>query len=282
MRVSIILSTYNQPDWLEKVLWGYTVQTHRDFEIVIADDGSRDDTRNRIDRLRVATGLELRHVWHEDRGFRKCTILNRAIEAARENYLIFSDGDCIPRWDFVETHVNNARPGRFLSGGTFRLPFRLSYKIFAEENASRKFFQSRWLFANGLGWNKKLLMILGSPQWRAIVDRLTTTRATFNGCNTSAWRDDVVRVNGFDERMEYGGEDRELGERLENLGVHGLQIRHRAVLLHLEHGRGYIREEALARNLQIRRETLRDKRTWTEFGIRHGKPDEIPAKIAAA
>ena len=77
--VSVVVSTYNQPRALELVLWGYAAQTHRDFELVVADDGSRDDTRAVVDRLRRESGLRLVHVWHADRGFRKTEILNRAI-----------------------------------------------------------------------------------------------------------------------------------------------------------------------------------------------------------
>lgn len=96
MRVSVILSTYNAPEWLEKVVWGYSVQSRRDFDVLVADDGSTYETSLLVHRLRRQTGLNIHHVWHEDRGFRKCTILNRAIEAATGDYLIFSDGDCIP------------------------------------------------------------------------------------------------------------------------------------------------------------------------------------------
>ena len=112
MRTSVVLSTYNSPNWLEKVLWGYAAQTVRPDEIVVADDGSTDETRERLELLRRATQLNIQHVWHEDRGFRKCTILNRAIDAAEGDYLIFSDGDCISRADFVAVHKQHARPIR--------------------------------------------------------------------------------------------------------------------------------------------------------------------------
>ena len=82
MDVSVILTTYNQPDWLEKVVWGYAAQLHRSFEIVIADDGSTPDTAVLISQLKRDTGINIQHVWHEDRGFRKCLILNRAILSA--------------------------------------------------------------------------------------------------------------------------------------------------------------------------------------------------------
>src|SRR6056297_2680694 len=122
MKLSVIISTYNSPEWLEKVLWGYSVQSHNDFEIIIADDGSGAETRQLIDRMRQQTGLTIRHIWQEDKGFRKCRILNLAVLESATDYLVFTDGDCIPRRDFLEVHATEAEPGRFLSGGYHKLP----------------------------------------------------------------------------------------------------------------------------------------------------------------
>src|SRR5688500_15087418 len=115
--VSVILSTFNQVDWLEKVLWGYGVQEFQDFEIVIADDGSDASTFHCIEKMRQNIGVAIHHVWHPDDGFRKCEILNHAIGCTSAEYLVFSDGDCIPRRDFLATHVLNRARGQFLSGG---------------------------------------------------------------------------------------------------------------------------------------------------------------------
>ncbi len=100
-----------------------------------------------------------------------------------------------------------------------------------------------------------------------MLDLLTPTRATWNGHNASGWKDDLLAVNGFDERMGYGGEDRELGERLVILGRRGRQIRHRAVVVHQWHERGYVDDEVLRANRRIRRETARARVPRTAFGI---------------
>lgn len=270
MRVSVIVSTYNSPEWLEKVLWGYAVQSYRDFELLIADDGSTAETRLLIERLRRKARLPIIHFWQPHCGFRKCTIMNRAIAASSCPYLLFSDGDCIPRWDFVATHVRLARPGYLLSGGSVKLPLALSREIAVGDVVFRRATDPRWLIEHGLPIGRHLLRLACGMRWGRVLDRLTPTRATFNGCNTSAWRDDVLRVNGFDERMEYGGLDRELGERLVNTGVRTRQIRHRAICLHLDHARGYVREEAVQQNLAIRRETRLQQVTWSPYGI--GQP----------
>jgi glycosyltransferase involved in cell wall biosynthesis len=270
MRLSVIISTYNSPDWLEKVLWGYWVQSHRNFELLVADDGSTEETRRRIDMLRHETGMTIRQIWHEDRGFRKCAILNRAIEAAAADYVLFSDGDCIPRWDFVQTHSRLARLGCFLSGGLFRLPRDISRRITRDDIINRRAPDPRWLRAAGIGWSLKQIKLACRAPWSRWLDRLTTTQPSWNGHNSSAWKADLVAVNGFDERMEWGGEDRELGERLVHLGVRPRQIRHQAICVHLDHDRGYVRADAVARNKHIWDETRRTRATWTAYGIKHG------------
>jgi glycosyltransferase involved in cell wall biosynthesis len=242
MRLSVILSTFNSPAWLEKVLWGYSVQSHRNFELVIADDGSADDTRRRIDVMRVRTGMTIRHIWHEDRGFRKCTILNRAIEASTADYLVFSDGDCIPRGDFLATHARLARLGSFLSGGLFRLPLAVSERITRDDIISGRATDAGWLRSVGVRRSPKLIKLACRPPVSRWLDWLTPTKATWNGHNSSGWKADILAVNGFDERMEWGAEDREMGERLMHLGVRPVQIRYRAVCAHLDHDRGYVHQ----------------------------------------
>ncbi len=265
--VSVILSTYQSPAWLEKALWGYAVQSRREFELVVADDGSSPETAQLLDRFRDS-GLALRHVWQPDRGFRKCRVLNRAVEASRGDYLIFSDGDCIPRADFLAVHAGTARKGRFLSGGCARLSRAASVAVARSDVLAQRVFSPRWVRAHG-GCDFKSAAKLAVPRSGApIADRLTTTRPSWNGGNASAWREDVLAANGFDERMGYGGEDREFGERLENAGVRGTQIRYRAICAHLDHDRGYARPDALTRNNAIRRRTRSLRRTTTLHGIR--------------
>jgi glycosyltransferase involved in cell wall biosynthesis len=267
MEVSVIVTTYNLPQWLEKVIWGFAVQTHRWFELVIADDGSTEATTRKIVELRQRTGLAIRHVWHEDRGFRKCEILNKAIIASAYDYLVFTDGDCIPRNDFLAQHVTLARPGCFLSGGVVRLPLSLSWQLSHEDIQSGRAMDARWLRDQGMPWSKKLWLLARDPRLAAWLDCVTTTRATFNGHNASAWKNDMLRVNGFNEQMHYGGLDRELGERLVNAGLRGRQVRHRAVCVHLEHPRVYASNTGWRRNQKIREETMSARSIWTAQGL---------------
>lgn len=269
---SVVVSTYNQPAWLRKVLAGYAAQTTLDFELVVADDGSRDETREMLAALAPALPFRLEHVWHPDEGFRKCAILNRAIRAARSDYLVFSDGDCIPRADFVATHLARREPGRFLSGGYFKLPRAVSAAITEDDVASGRAFDPGWLAARGVPRDHKVWKLSARGAIAAALDALTPARASWNGHNASGWRRDLEHVNGFDERMQYGGEDRELGERLEHAGIRGKRVRYKAVVVHLDHDRGYVEPGMVMRNRAIRAETKRRRATWTEHGLRPGPP----------
>ncbi|MEX0943849.1 MAG: glycosyltransferase family 2 protein [Pseudomonadales bacterium] len=266
MNISVVLSTYNSPAWLEKVLWGYHYQRFRDFEIVVADDGSDERTRALIDQMRESTRLQIRHVWQHDDGFRKCRILNKAILETREEYIVFSDGDCIPRSDFLEVHAKRAEPGYYLSGSYFKLPMETSKVISQEHIASGVCFQVPWLRQHGLGLWRKTWKINAGPRRARVMNRITTTRCNFKGSNASAWKSDILAVNGFDERMGWGGEDREFGVRLLNYGVNSRHVRYDAIVIHLDHARGYVDREEVERNRRLRIANT-DGTCWTDYGI---------------
>ena len=99
--ISVIISTYNSPEWLAKVLYGYNTQTYRNFEVIIADDGSDERTRLCLELIQKEVFYSIKHVWHEDNGFQKTIILNKAILEVTTEYLLMTDGDCIPREDFI-------------------------------------------------------------------------------------------------------------------------------------------------------------------------------------
>jgi glycosyltransferase involved in cell wall biosynthesis len=265
--IAVILSTYNQPAWLEKVLWGYAAQSTSHFELLLADDGSAAATARVVDHARAAFGGRLRHLWQRDEGFRKCEILNQAIAATDSPYLLFSDGDCIPRRDFVETHARLARPGAFLSGGVIWLPLETSQRITESDIVSGRIADGTWLAANGWPAGRRRLRLVRSQAAGAFFDALSPTGATFNGHNASAWRVDVMRANGFDAEMGYGGLDRALGERLVNLGVRGTRVRFRAVCFHLDHARGYRRTEVMERNREIRSRIRANQEVRARLGI---------------
>lgn len=275
---SVLISTYNEPQWLEWVLLGYSRQTFTDFEMIVVDDGSQADTRARIDALRPRLPYPLQHYWQPDEGYRKCTAMNRGIAMALSDYLVFSDGDCVPRADFLACHMAMREPRRYLSGGYSKLPMALSHRITRDDVVAGRATDYAWLAANGLK-RHTLKLRTRAPWMQTLLNRVTPVAPRFHGHNASAWKADVLRVNGWDERMQYGGQDLELGERLNHAGVRGKTIRYSAVCVHLEHERPHrlpgMRENCLA----IRAETRRQRAQWTSHGIRK---ESLPVATANA
>ncbi|MEZ4787582.1 MAG: glycosyltransferase family 2 protein [Flavobacterium haoranii] len=268
LKISVVVSTYNAEEWLEKVLIGYSVQTYKDFELIIADDGSRATTKELIDRYAANYPVPVRHLWHEDEGYRRQEILNVAIVEASHEYILMTDGDCIPRADFVEIHAQQAEKGRFLSGGYCKLSMKTSKAITKEDILNQNCFNVKWLNAIDKLDFSNTLKLGSSPFLGKILDLISPTTPSFNNCNSSGFKEDMIAINGYDERMKYGGPDREFGERLENYGVKGKQIRHKAIVVHLDHPRGYKTPESLAANLAIRKEVKEKRIKWTPFGIK--------------
>lgn len=265
--ISVIISTYNSEAWLEKVLWGYSCQSFKNFEIVIADDGSGPKTKALIDKFRDEEGLDINHVWQEDDGFQKSMILNKSIVACKSDYIVMSDGDCIPRNDFLEIHQNNKEKGHFLSGGYFMLPMDISVAITKDDILKGNCFNLKWLRKNGLKSSFKNNKLTAKGFKSKLLNTLTPTTPSWNGHNASGWKTDIVAINGFDERMQYGGQDRELGERLVNYGIKPKQIRYSAICVHLDHKRGYKTPDSMAKNRAIRETTKKEKLKCTDFGI---------------
>lgn len=267
LNASVIISTYNQPKWLELVLHSYNVQTVRDFEIIIADDGSDDRTKSVIEAFMSKTELKVLHVWQKDEGFQKTKVLNKAITASTTAYLIFTDGDCIARNDFVQTHLRLQQQKCALSGGYFKLTKDVSKLITTDVIDSQKCFDRDWLLDKGQPKSFKFNKLTKSKVKAKMLNALTPTKATFDGMNVSCYKKDIKAVNGFDERMQYGGEDREVGERMMNNGITFIQVRYSTICLHLYHERPYKNEANTLLNKQLRKVTKKNKLTWTPFGM---------------
>lgn len=266
-QASVIITTYNNPAWLEKVLWAFSCQTQQGFEVLIADDGSRDKTRELIDSIRIKVPFNIQHVWQEDDGFRKCRILNEAIVQAKGDYLIFTDGDCIARRDFVETHMKHRQAGSYLSGDYVRLPMSTSKAISKDDILSGRCFDLDYLVANGYPAKKISQRLKAKGLKAGFLDTFSFVRANWYGNNASAWKKDIVAINGFDERMAYGGSDWEFGDRLNRSGIKRKRVRYRAIVLHLDHARSYADPEFIKKNKVIWCEAIQKKTVWTDYGI---------------
>lgn len=267
MKTSVIFTTYNSPKWLEKVLWGFFQQTVQDFEIVIADDGSKDETRQLIERIRQETNIPIQHVWQEDDGFQKCRIMNKAVLATKGEYIIFTDGDCIPRKDFIEQHLSLSEPNTYLSGGYFKLPMDISEAITKQDIEQQKPFDIDWLISMGMKKTHKMMKLTAEGNWAKFLNKVSPARATWNGHSASCYKKHILAVDGFEEEMQYGGQDCEFGDRLVNHGLKAKRIRYSAVCVHLDHKRGYVTPEMLAHSKKIRTQTKQERLIKARKGI---------------
>lgn len=277
-QISVIISTYNQPEWLEKCLWSYDAQSFRDFEVIIADDGSDSKTKDLIDRLKKQLSISIQHVWHEDQGFQRCVILNKATVAAKYDYLLFTDGGCLARKDLLATHAKLAKRGFFLSGSYFKMTLPVSKALIQSDIKNQSIFKLKPLISKGQPFTYKMLKLGNNDKKGQIFDSLTTTKATWNGHCSSGWKEDILAVNGHNEEMHYGGQDRELGERLMNYGIKPLQIRHRSCVLHLDHPRSYKTADSINKNKAIRAKVRKSGIYWSPNGI--SKSAQPPQKLA--
>lgn len=268
MEVSVIVSTYNSPASLEKTLVGLSCQTRRDFEVLVADDGSGAPTRELVARFQAESSLRIRHVWHEDRGFRKGRILNQTIVHAAGDYLIFTDGDIIPRDDFVAAHCRLARPHYFIAGGShLDLPPELHTQIGREDIETQRTFQVAWLAARGVAAGKFRYRLTRNRLLARLLDTLTPRPGVLVGANASAWKQDVLAVNGFDETFSYGSDDKDLGVRMTNDGVRSQRLKYSLVCVHLGHPRAYASAEQVQANRQKLQQVRARRITWTQHGI---------------
>jgi glycosyltransferase involved in cell wall biosynthesis len=267
MLSELVIATYNKPTYLSLALDALTRQTTLPSSVCIADDGSDERTSNVIEGFRARNPqITVRHVWHEDLGFRKTQILNQAVASSTADYLVFIDDDCLMHPTFIGRHLALASSGSFLTGSAIRLDKSLSDQLIEQGsvNWNSKGRPPSW---EPKTMSERLKSMPLSPSIMGILDRLSPIRCSWAGGNASTFRSNIYLVNGFDTRMAYGGEDKEFGARLTNAGVVGRHMRYSAPLYHLEHGRGYVDPQMVAANRAIITETRRTKRVWTNFGI---------------
>ena len=241
-KASIILATYQWPEALGMVLSGLVTQTDRNFEVLIADDGSDERTKQVIELYKRRVPFEIQHFWQENRGFRKSRILNEAIRAAQGETLIFLDGDCIPQAEFVEQHVALQERGAYVCGRRVDLSKEFSEGL----NSARVEAGALNSFATGLMdlWFDCLRKNGSKPLHRAYLVKTPWIRklskldrvVDLKGCNFSCARADMLAIDGFDHSFEgYGREDTDVELRLQNLGLHIKSAKNLCLQFHLWH-----------------------------------------------
>lgn len=224
MNISLIISTYNSPDILDKILEIIALGTKIPDEILIADDGSSKKTAKMLQKWQEI--LPVKHIWHEDKGFRKCKILNKTLKAVNNGYVIFLDGDCIPHIRFIEDHYKLAEKGFFIQGRRcFVSQSEVPNFLSGSKSLSRLFFTG------------KLSGYFKSVRFPKPIIKIDQGQRGLIGCNWAAWHTDLININGFDQSYEgWGiGEDSDICTRLYNIGIKRKFVYGRAVVYHLNH-----------------------------------------------
>ena len=235
MKTAVIVTTYNRPHALAAVLAGYFDQTDRDFELLVADDGSTDETRVLVESHAARAPFALHHVWQEDTGFRPGAARNRAVARTRADYLIFADGDCVPAQNFVRRHKALAQKDCFLSGNRVLLSESFTQRVLAEGLPLHRWRAARWLCAWLARDVNRLLPLLTLPD-ASFRNRSPQQWEGVKTCNLSLWRTDFMRVNGFDESYSgWGLEDSDLAIRLIHAGIRHKSARFATPVFHLWH-----------------------------------------------
>lgn len=265
--VSLIATTYNWKAALARALASVAAQRRLPDEVIVADDGSRPDTRAMLESIAPTFPIPLRHVWQEDTGFRAARARNRGIAAARGDYLVLIDGDMVLHPQFIADHLAHAQPGCWLQGGRLQASAALTARLL--EGAPVHFHP--WIDADfhaQHGFDRQ--HALRVPWLARRKARASHGGVTVMSCNMSAWRADLLRVNGFDERMQgYGSEDLELDVRFANAGVARHRLAYAALALHLAHAsrKPVDPEDMSLPNNRILAQTRREKTTRCESAI---------------
>lgn len=265
MQASVIVTTYNWPAALQRVLEALAAQTCLEFEVIVADDGSTSETTQCVENFKKNYPVPLRQVWQPDEGFKAAQIRNKAIAIAKGKLIIFIDGDCVPLPRFVESHLNLASPGYFTAGNRVLLSQSFTQGQLATSQ-SVQLHQSRdWWKKRIKGECNRILPFLSLPL--GPLRKLTPSRwKGAKTCNLGVWREDLLAVNGFDERYQgWGFEDSDLVIRLLHRGVRHLSGRFSVPVLHLWHP-----ENARAqteRNLALLKIRQHDKVVQAEIGL---------------
>lgn len=258
MKTSLIISTYNWPEALHICLESIKKLNQLPDEVIIGDDGSRNDTRKLIESYQNNFPVPLHYIFQEDKGFRLAAIRNKCIAKASGDYIIQIDGDIFLHPDFITDHLRQSRPGHFLKGGRVQLTPDFSKKIQTIAHPPKISFFTQGIEAK----RPNTLRLPAIADWLA--PRYRRNRENVLGCNMSFFRADFIAINGYDEAFEgWGGEDLDLALRLGNAGITKRYLKFCALAYHLWH------KEASKKKSKINHE--RAYRHAAQGGIRAAK-----------
>ncbi|MCP4105852.1 MAG: glycosyltransferase [Desulfobacteraceae bacterium] len=249
MKTSVIITTYNRPNALAKVLEGLRCQTRPADEVIIADDGSGHETFEMLRRITADFPMSFSHVWHEDKGFRAAKIRNKAIQKSSGEYIILLDGDCIPTKYFIEDHLGLAEKGFFFQGKRALISKKLANN-FTWEYTKDTLKMLKYVLLQDISNSHHLIRL---PCFPALS---STKMSGIRSCNMGFFREDIFAVNGFNQDFTgWGREDSELAARFYGYGLKRKEHPFMAVCFHLWHEEN--NRERLAINDSLLKETIK-------------------------
>jgi glycosyltransferase involved in cell wall biosynthesis len=257
IKCSLVTPTYNWPEALELLLLSAKRQSVLPNEVIIADDGSRKETTELIEKMRNLFTIPLIHVFHDDNGNQKPAIMNKAIAISNYEYIVEIDGDIIMHKDFIKDHLAMAEKGAFLYGSRVNIQKKKLQTLFSRKQIDFNYFSS------GINKRNRTLRI---PLIADRAQKESFKSKKLRGCNMSFWKKDFIAVNGFNEGLTgWGIDDSELIQRMINNGVYGKRIKHRGIVYHIYHKEQD--KSHIEINLKIERETTDKKITRIEKGV---------------
>ncbi|MBT4123202.1 glycosyltransferase family 2 protein [Candidatus Woesearchaeota archaeon] len=257
MDCSLIITTYNWPEALELVLITAARQSTQPDEIIIADDGSNKDTKLLINEFSNKTSIPIVHSWQEDNGFRLSKSRNLAIAKAKYEYIIVIDGDMLLHKDFIRDHKKCAKKNTYIQGSRALLQPEFSRGMLKTKDIKRPS-----IFSNDV---KNKLNTLRLPFLSAMICRKNNQNmGRIRGCNFSLFKEDIIKVNGFNEEFTtWGREDSEFVQRLFNAGIYRSNLKFSALQYHLFHKEGSANDN----NISILNNTINNSLVWCKYGI---------------
>jgi glycosyltransferase involved in cell wall biosynthesis len=257
LKISLLISTYNWPEALDLVLLSVEKLTVKPDELLLADDGSTPETTNLINAFKKRSSIPVNHVWHQDKGFNRSAILNKAIAQSTSDYIIQTDGDCILHPSFVKDHKSLAKKNRYLFGSRVSINEKVSPRLLLDKKITFNFFSP--------GVNKRLRAIR-IPLFSIFFKPKKDLSKKIRGCNISYWKKDFVSVNGYNEDMTgWGREDSELITRMINKGCIGKRVRYCGLIYHIWHPPAS--KASFNKNDQIQKDATLNKTIRCENGI---------------
>ncbi len=263
--VSLIVTTYNWPKALNRVLKGVALQSYPQLEVIVADDGSKEETALLIQSFRDAFPFPLIHCWQPDDGFRAAMCRNKAVAKAKGDYIIFIDGDCVPLPDFVSRHVKLAKRGWFVAGNRVLLTKDFTQKILEEDIPIESYGYLQWANA----FIKKQTNRLVPTQYLPLGMMRSISQSKWQGaktCNLGVWKQDYIAVNGLDENfVGWGFEDSDLIIRLQRFGIRRTYGKYATEVIHLWHQESN-REQMITNKVRLEK-TIQSTHVKAALGI---------------